>query len=163
MSYSVVAQMVGSWGINHMESSNGGAASGGAAQSPTVLLVEDDFLIRMDMAETLRTGGWRVIEAGTAQSGIDIVRSGMPFDVLLTDVQMPGQLTGLDLASVVRKERPGARVAAMSGTYLPTVDGWHSVCDLFMAKPISALLDELNKLLGSGETLGLRDAQAARA
>jgi CheY-like chemotaxis protein len=130
-----------------MNSAEGRAESGGPAQLPTVLLVEDDFLIRLDMAETLRTGGWRVIEAGTAQSGIDIIRSGMPFDVLLTDVQMPGSLSGFDVAGVARKERPGARVVVMSGTHRPTVDGWGGVFDLFMAKPVSALLDDLNKLL----------------
>lgn len=127
-----------------MNSAEGRADAGGPAQLPTVLLVEDDFLI---MTETLRTGGWRVIEAGTAQSGIDIIGSRVPFDVLLTDVQMPGSLSGFDLAGVARKERPGARVVVMSGTYLPTVDGWGGVFGLFMAKPLSALLDDLNKLL----------------
>lgn len=134
-------------------------ASGDLSQPPTVLLVEDEFLPRMEMADTLRSAGWRVIEAGTAQSGIDILRSGMAFDVLLTDVQMPGSISGLDLASMVRRERPGVRIVVMSGTYLPlTGDPGRGPFDAFIAKPCSILLDELNELLGIGGASGRHDA-----
>lgn len=85
----------------------------------TVLLAEDEFLVRALIADEMRQLGWQVIEVGTADEAVEIVRSPIELDLVLTDVHMPGSLDGLDLADRVREQRPGIKVAVMSGDYDP--------------------------------------------
>lgn len=126
-----------------------------AADGPgRVLLVEDEILIRMDLAETFDARGWAVVEAGTADEAIGILSSDPAFTLLLTDVHMPGERCGLDLAKWVRDHHPSIRVVVMSGQHLPSPDE-HSLCDLFIAKPFGDLMAAIDLLVrqasGQGE------------
>ncbi len=67
----------------------------------TVLLVEDEPLIRVDMAEGLRIAGFVVLEAASADDALDYLAIGKRVDIVMTDIQMPGELDGLDLARIV--------------------------------------------------------------
>lgn len=111
-------------------------------QSPTacadpyvVLLVEDEFLIRCDLADELRLLGYRVIEAGNADEAIEILRSTARIDLVVTDVRMPGLRDGVDVAQAAREERPGLRVILMSGHFAPK-QMHEQLIDLFIAKPV---------------------------
>ena len=120
-----------------------------APESGTVLLAEDEFLIRLDVAEELRRVGWKVIEVSSADEAIDLLRSSVIVDLVLTDVNMPGQSNGLDLAEFVAREKPNVRVAIMSGHFRG--DAASNVqCDLVIAKPFlhSQLVEKLRPLLG---------------
>jgi len=85
----------------------------GASQQ-AVLVVEDEPLLRMDLALALRESGLRVIEASTADEAL-VALEAHAIELMLTDVQMPGSMDGLELARWVRAHRPGLLVAVWSG------------------------------------------------
>ncbi|SFR83681.1 hybrid sensor histidine kinase/response regulator [Sphingomonas jatrophae] len=80
----------------------------------TVLLVDDEDLVRMSTADMLSDLGFRVTEATSAEEALALVGCATPFDVLVTDHLMPG-MTGSDLAQAVRSLRPGTPVLLVSG------------------------------------------------
>ncbi len=115
---------------------------------PIVLVVEDEFLIRMDVAETLREAGHTTYEAGTADAAIELLRSPMRIDVVVTDVRMPGKIDGLGLAAYIREHRPSIKVIVMSGDYRPMQQEDALVFDRFLPKPL-----DLNSLINIIERL----------
>lgn len=84
-------------------------------ESPfTVLLAEDEPMLRTVVRETLRFAGYVVIEAADGLAGLEVLQSDRPIDVLLTDVKMPG-LNGYQLAEAGLSLRPEMRVMLMTG------------------------------------------------
>ncbi|WP_140882161.1 PAS domain-containing protein [Muricoccus nepalensis] len=79
-----------------------------------ILLVEDDPLVRDHVAAQLREMGYRVALVGDAAEALGALRGGT-FDLLFTDVVMPGGMNGLDLAGEARRLHPGLRVLLTSG------------------------------------------------
>jgi CheY-like chemotaxis protein len=110
------------------------------------LVAEDDIFIRMDVADILRHQGWEVIETGTADDAISVLDRDPHFQLLLTDVHMPGVHNGLDLAKYVKERHPHIKIAVMSGQHLPTADE-RKLYDLFLSKPFTDLLHELLPLM----------------
>jgi CheY-like chemotaxis protein len=84
-------------------------------QSPTVLVVEDEWLVRATVADYLRECGYRVLEAGNADEAMTAFNADDRIAVMFTDVQMPGSMDGWGLARWVRRERPGVKVIITSG------------------------------------------------
>lgn len=80
----------------------------------TVLVAEDEPMLRAVVRETLRRAGLAVIEAADGIAGLEVLRSDRPIDVLLTDVKMPG-LNGYQLAEAALSLRPALRVMLMTG------------------------------------------------
>ena len=81
------------------------------AASPTVLLVEEDVLVRMPIAEYLRDCGYRVVEAASGTEALMVLRQpNVTVDALFTDAQLAGTLDGFGLVQWVRKNRPGAQI-----------------------------------------------------
>ncbi|HET9395068.1 MAG TPA: response regulator, partial [Nitrospiraceae bacterium] len=78
----------------------------GEAARRTILLVEDEFLIRMAAAEALRESGFVVMEAASAEEALALVASGLQPDVLFSDIRMGGLRDGLDLAEALRTQIP---------------------------------------------------------
>jgi signal transduction histidine kinase/CheY-like chemotaxis protein len=72
----------------------------------TILLVEDDELVRNFALTQLRGLGYRTIAAADGAAAIAEVRRGTPFDLLLTDIIMPGGMNGRELADAVARLRP---------------------------------------------------------
>lgn len=83
--------------------------------SETVLVVEDDAEVRATVVEMLTDLGYRVLKAVDAQSGLNVVESGMPIDLLFTDVVMPGTLKSPELARKAKERLPGLAVLFTSG------------------------------------------------
>jgi two-component system, response regulator PdtaR len=81
-----------------------------------VLLVEDEPLIRMLAADLLEDEGFEVIEAATARAALSILekRNG-DVDALFTDVDMPGDMNGLELAGIVHSRWPRVALLVTSG------------------------------------------------
>ncbi len=86
---------------------------GGSANQKTVLLVEDDGLIRMTTAEILQDAGFVVVEAASAEEALTALQS-IHVDVLVTDINLPGA-SGRDLAARARTLRPSALVVFATG------------------------------------------------
>ena len=82
--------------------------------SITVLLAEDDAMLRRVVGQTLRYAGFDVIEAGDGSAGLEVLRSSRDVDVLLSDIRMPG-LNGYQLAEACLSIRPATRVMLMTG------------------------------------------------
>jgi len=81
----------------------------------TVLVVDDDQLVREPIADYLREVGFDVLEAGDAHEAIDLVDHADHVDLVFTDIRMPGELDGVGLARWVRTHRPGLPVLLTSG------------------------------------------------
>ena len=122
-----------------------------------VFLVEDEPFLRMDLADQLQRLGWRVAEAGTADEAIRQVVGGLAFDLLVTDVNMPGMADGLDLAKVTRQTLPGTRIIVMSGLHIPHSEQ-HSFYDLFWEKPVSLDGEDFRALVATTRMPSTLDA-----
>ena len=99
-----------------------------------LLLVEDEFLIRLTLSEALIDAGHEVLEAADADEALCLVEQNAPINLLLTDVQLPGPLNGHALAARLRQSRPGLPVIVMTGRPEPSVAG-SPHHDVFIAKP----------------------------
>jgi CheY-like chemotaxis protein len=98
-----------------------------------VVIVEDEYTLRLAIARHLEEAGWRVLEAGTAEQAIAIVRSKTPVDVLFTDIHLDSSGCGWDIAEAFRATRPDIAVLYASGN---TSDHSRCVSDsLFFNKP----------------------------
>jgi PAS domain S-box-containing protein len=112
----------------------GSAIEGG---NETVLIVEDDALVRNYVTTRLRNLGYQTMEAGNATEAIAIAESGARFDLLFTDVIMSGAMNGRQLADEIAKRRPGIKVLFTSG-YTENAIVHHGRLDpgvLLLAKP----------------------------
>ena len=102
-----------------------------AQKSPAcVLVVEDEILIRVLIADELRAEGFSVVEAATADEALSYFQAGVQVDLVLSDIQLPGTLNGVDLIRRLRAEAPNLRIVLTSGNS-PSV---HEA-DAFLPKP----------------------------
>jgi CheY-like chemotaxis protein len=98
-----------------------------------VLVVEDEGLVRYQIAEALRDVGWVVIEASSAEHAIRVLKSAQQIDVVFTDIQLAGALSGWDVAEHGRSVQAALPVIYASGN---SVDRSRRVVDsLFFDKP----------------------------
>ena len=79
-----------------------------------VLLIDDAIATRAPLGELLRTHGYQVFEAASADEALDLLNSGLEIEVLVTDARVPGSMGGLALADWVRKTRPEMRVLVVA-------------------------------------------------
>ena len=84
---------------------------------PVVLIVEDEFLLRLDAAEMIGEAGFEVVEAANADEAIEILEARPDITVVFTDIQMPGSMDGLKLARAVRGRWPPIKIVATSGQF----------------------------------------------
>lgn len=116
--------------------------------APKVLLAEDDFLIRLDIGESLRALGWEVVDVASADAGLEVLGAGLRFDILLSDINMSGDKDGTELARAVRQHYPHVRIALMSGLMRPDSVP-HELYDIFLAKPVLDIVSALARLMNS--------------
>ncbi len=108
------------------------AANG--AKALVVLLVEDEFFVRDDIAGCLRDAGYVVIESVSGEQAIALCRSQTPIDMVFTDINLGGQASGWDVAACFRSERPDIPLIYMSADRISPdrcLPG-----SLFVAKPV---------------------------
>ena len=110
------------------------------APPPTVLVVDDEILVRMVIAAYLRDCGFDVVEAGNADEAVRVLEVGIRVDIVFSDVNMPGSLDGFGLAQWLRRERPGLNIILTSGA----AQGAKDASDLCAPRP------------GPGQALRLR-------
>jgi DNA-binding response OmpR family regulator len=117
----------------------------------TILLVEDDDLLRDSFEMLLDHAGYQVRTAGTADEALDTAREAQPALVIL-DLGLPDR-SGLDVAREIRSdpELTGMRVVALTGSVSAAEEkaALEAGCDRFLAKPVPAktLLEELAALV----------------
>jgi PAS domain S-box-containing protein len=118
----------------------------------TILVVEDDSLVRSFVTAQLHSLGYKTVAAANSGAALAHVASGKPFDLLFTDIVMPGGVTGPQLADQVARLRPGTRVLYTSG-YTENSIVHHGRLDqgvLLLSKPYrkSALASMVRLALG---------------
>jgi CheY-like chemotaxis protein len=125
-----------------LEMSNGATASQGERLS-SVLVVEDDFLVRAVAVAHLEERGFSIVEAQTADEAMVILSDDRSIAAVFSDVQMPGSMDGIALARWLARTCPKVKVLLTSGRMDPDQSvGWR-----FIAKPYS--LEEMERVLRS--------------
>ncbi|ARN19164.1 hybrid sensor histidine kinase/response regulator [Piscinibacter gummiphilus] len=112
-------------------------------RSGTVLLVEDDALVRGLTAQALEDCGFSILVASSGPDALAIAASRQDIDAVLSDVVMPGGMSGVDLVHALQRQRPGLPVILVSG-YAAVLD----TTDLpvrTIAKPYA--IDDIARLL----------------
>jgi CheY-like chemotaxis protein len=133
---------------NHPMGAEGGERLrlGQAARTDrAVLVVEDEVLVRLMIAEELRSAGYEVIEAATADQALDVLAHISDVSIVISDIRMPGSMDGVEFARLVRSEYPATRIVLTSGNF-PNVAVDH---DGFFLKPYDPrkMVDHIKSLI----------------
>jgi len=104
-------------------SSGRGSSEGGRRAKPgnghkrkaTILVVEDEILIRLATSDYLREQGYRVLEASNASEALSVFAAGEPIELVFSDVNMPGRMSGNALAQWIHQQFPDVKVLLASG------------------------------------------------
>jgi DNA-binding NtrC family response regulator len=117
----------------------------------TILVAEDEVLVRLDISEYLRARGYNVIEANSAAEAIQVLKNDLEVAAVFTDVRMPGTVDGIDLARYVQNHHPHIPVVITSGHVSPKEVP--AALGPFIAKPYDRVkvLETIEQLLRQGE------------
>jgi CheY-like chemotaxis protein len=113
-----------------------------------ILIVEDEYLVRMNAAAMMEEAGFDVLEAGNADEAIRLLESNPDISIVFTDIEMPGSMNGLKLAHAVTGRWPPIRIIATSGRFKVN-DGDLPAGGRFLPKPYSA-----GQILGALREMG---------
>jgi signal transduction histidine kinase len=92
-----------------------GAARRPASGDARVLYVEDDALVREAVVQGLEDAGFDVVVAASGDQAVEMLDAGLDPDVVFSDIVMPGKVSGIDLAHLLRERRPGLPVVLATG------------------------------------------------
>lgn len=128
------------------------SSSGTAQRHATILVVEDEPLLRFALASELSEAGFRVVEAANTDEAESVLATGARIDLVITDVQMPGRRDGMVLAEIVRAARPDTKIIVTSGR--PPQSNVATVADAFFSKPydLDRVIRRASSLVGTRET-----------
>jgi CheY-like chemotaxis protein len=125
----------------------------------TVLLVEDEDAVADTARLILKMLGYRTMHARDGGTALALLLSGQKFDVLFSDIIMPGGMSGLDLARKIRQHFPGMPVLLSSGYARATGEVFREGFDI-IAKPYGA--DSLAEALRRTVAKAAQERMAAR-
>ena len=116
-------------------------------QVATVLVVDDEPLVLLNASEMIQEAGWKALEATNSAEALSVLDAHPDVDVLFTDINMPGDMDGLELAACVHKMHPhihlvitsGKRILADcvlpdNGTFLPKPYGLEQLVEMIDRK-----------------------------
>lgn len=117
----------------------------------TVLVVEDETLLRMDIVMSLESQGFTVHEASNADDAIEILNRHADIALMFTDIDMPGSMDGLKLAIAVRDRWPPIKIIVTSG-HSNLSDDLLPVEGRFFSKPYdhSRLVNTMLEMVDAG-------------
>jgi CheY-like chemotaxis protein len=129
------------------------ASKWGSQAKARILLVEDEILIRLAMADDLRQAGFIVVEASNADEALSVLASTPDIGLVVTDIRMPGRLDGVGLANWVRRHAPDIKIAIASANIETGMD---RTFDAIFNKPVlpKDLIANVRKLLPPAEQRG---------
>ena len=116
---------------------------------PVILVVEDEMLLRMRAVDMVEDAGYVPVEAVDADEALAILQSRSDIVLLFTDIQMPGSMTGLQLALAVHERWPRIKIILASGQLkLSRVDIPND--SRFFGKPLNSdeIIAEMRDMLG---------------
>lgn len=114
-------------------------------QGATVLVIDDEAALLAIISEVLEEGGYQVVAVPDGPAGLDVIRSGQPIDLLLTDIRLPKGMNGRQVAEAARDIRPQIKVLFMTGYAGSVLDDTAEV----MIKPfdLNRLADRVRRLI----------------
>jgi len=130
-----------------------GPPAAGGGPRPTVLVVEDEVIIRLMIAEYLREFGYRVLEARNGDEAKRILGNGSDVGVVFSDVRMPGSIDGLALARWISHNKPEIGVLLTSAHVAPAeVADTAPAADSLLRKPYTPneVLQRIRGMTGGG-------------
>ncbi|QIF82565.1 response regulator [Brevundimonas sp. 'scallop'] len=104
----------------------------------SILIVEDEYILRMDLVAFFSDEGFRVLEASSAEDAIELLANDPGVRVVLTDINLRGEMNGLELAKIVRHRHPPTTIFVMSSQQAPLATELASGAQ-FLAKPVNNL------------------------
>jgi CheY-like chemotaxis protein len=121
------------------------------AGAETVLVAEDEVLIRLVISEYLRACGYKVVEAASADEALQVLQhSQLTIDLVFSDVDMPGSMDGFALSRWIRANRPGMEVILV-GNAARAAEAAGELCESgpTLSKPYDPqiALDRIKRLL----------------
>jgi CheY-like chemotaxis protein len=115
-----------------------------------VLVVDDEPTVRIMVTEVLEDLGYHAVEAADGRAGLQILNSGLPIDLLITDVGLPGGMNGRQMADAARVQRPDLKVLFITGYAEssvfengPTHEGMHVLTKPFSVDNLARRVREL--------------------
>jgi len=121
------------------------------AAKPTVLVVEDELLLRMRAVDMVEDAGFNPLEAVNADDALALLESRSDIELLFTDIQMPGRMNGLKLAHAVHERWPSIKIILVSGQLTPGEED-RPANSRFFGKPLEVpeMIAELQDMIGQG-------------
>jgi CheY-like chemotaxis protein len=117
----------------------------------SILLLDDDVLTRWVMGDALRDAGYAVIDVSSGAEAVELIDAAAKFDLLVTDVNLPGALSGMDVVAQWRDVLPQQPIIYSSGDPR-AIHGTLLEREYFLQKPFSSsmLLGTVESALQSG-------------
>jgi CheY-like chemotaxis protein len=103
-------------------------------EQPTILVVEDDVVIRFTICDALRQHGYKVLEASSASEAIAILKT-LPVQLIFADVRLPGAGDGISVADYGRAAQPDTKIILTSGKVHRSAMGDLQSLGPFVLKP----------------------------
>lgn len=119
-----------------------------AERQRIILVVEDEWLVRMEIAEAFEGAGWIVFEASSGEEAIAFLAEQQPISLLLTDIRLIGAMTGWDVAEAYRAQCPDIPVIYASAN--PSIAARRVSDSLFIEKP-----SRISEIVAASERLWL--------
>jgi CheY-like chemotaxis protein len=118
----------------------------------TVLVVEDDEILRMCTANVVADAGFMTVEAANADEAIAILEGRSDIALVFTDIQMPGSMDGLELARTVHDRWPAIKIILVSGR-VELSERDRPAKSRFFQKPfaVKQMIEGLQDMIRSGE------------
>ena len=126
----------------------------------TILVLDDDFLVRKPVVQLLRECGYRVVEAASTDEAIAVLqKTAIPVDVVLSEIDIPGSMNGVGFAQCARSIRPELKIL-LAGTPERTVQNAAELCGAgpMLKRPYEhkLVLDRIKRLLVARAQQGRR-------
>lgn len=84
-------------------------------ERPAVLVIDDEILLRLSIADSLRENGFTVLEAASAEEARQLILAGVEIDAVFTDISMPGEIDGADFVAWLAENKIDVPVIMTSG------------------------------------------------
>ena len=116
----------------------------------TILVVEDELLLRMELVDVLQEAGWNTLEAATGEAASAYLDQDEKIGFLLTDIRLGGAVDGWQVAERFREIHPGGAVVYVSAN--PDLASRRVRDSVFLGKPV-----DMKVVLGTCDGLVLKD------
>jgi len=130
-------------------------------ETPKVLIVEDEMLLRMRAVNLVEDAGFHPVQAVDSDEAISILEGRSDISLLFTDIQMPGSMDGLRLAHAVHDRWPSIKIILVSGHISPT-EGERPADSQFFGKPLNVakLIPAMQAMVRAGDGPGLAEQKS---